>query len=76
MAGKKQQAVAYFRTSSAANTGQDKDSEHRQREAEPFHHRLWLRLVRSRLLLSNRHRRDQRPLHPLLPGLPWHHLDK
>ena len=33
MSGKKQQAVAYFRTSSAANTGQDKDSERRQREA-------------------------------------------
>jgi len=26
-------AVAYFRTSSAANVGQDKDSEHRQRDA-------------------------------------------
>jgi DNA invertase Pin-like site-specific DNA recombinase len=33
MAGKKQQAVAYFRTSSAANVGADKDSERRQREA-------------------------------------------
>src|SRR5215207_4877684 len=33
MANKKQQAVAYFRTSSAANVGADKDSERRQREA-------------------------------------------
>jgi DNA invertase Pin-like site-specific DNA recombinase len=33
MASKKQQAVAYFRTSSAANVGTDKDSERRQREA-------------------------------------------
>jgi DNA invertase Pin-like site-specific DNA recombinase len=33
MGGKKQQAVAYFRTSSAANVGADKDSERRQREA-------------------------------------------
>ena len=33
MAGKKQQAVAYFRTSSAINVGADKDSERRQREA-------------------------------------------
>jgi DNA invertase Pin-like site-specific DNA recombinase len=33
MAVKKQQAVAYFRTSSAANVGTDKDSERRQREA-------------------------------------------
>jgi len=32
-AGKKQQAVAYFRTSSAANVGTDKDSERQQREA-------------------------------------------
>jgi DNA invertase Pin-like site-specific DNA recombinase len=33
MASKKQQAVAYFRTSSATNVGADKDSERRQREA-------------------------------------------
>src|SRR5215216_6381564 len=33
MAGKKRQAFAYFRTSSAANVGADKDSERRQREA-------------------------------------------
>lgn len=33
MAGKKGRAVAYFRTSSAANVGADKDSERRQREA-------------------------------------------
>ena len=30
---KKRTAVAYFRTSSAANVGADKDSERRQREA-------------------------------------------
>ena len=33
MACKKPVAVAYFRTSSATNTGADKDSERRQREA-------------------------------------------
>src|SRR4030088_1673945 len=44
--GKQVEAVAYIRTSSAANVGADKDSDKRQRAAiEAFAKRAWFALV-------------------------------